>query len=72
MFAADSCPGNCLKAFRLDFFFTDLTGAEFPEFDPCQCPVYGLDLFLLCFVQYCQNISHSLLLRCFFSLDIVF
>ena len=39
MSAADRCPGNCLKALRLDSFSTDLTGAVFPEFYPRQCPV---------------------------------
>jgi hypothetical protein len=55
MFAADRCPGNCLKALHLDSFSTDLTGAVLAEFHSRQCAVYGLDVFLPFFVQYCQN-----------------
>jgi hypothetical protein len=63
MLAANGRPGNCLKAFHLDSIFTSLTGAVFPEFDPRQCPVYGLYLlqledFIAFFDQPLANFPH--------------
>jgi hypothetical protein len=63
--------GDCLKALHLNSFPTDLTGAVLPKFHLRQYPVYGLNVFLLFFVQYCQNIGDSLLLCRFFRFDIV-